>query len=85
MSWTHIEDTRPKARKPHECYLCGGVIAIGELHVRRYGVNEGRREATRMHESCEKVTREWDEEDWLFFDRADFVAATLNAKLKGTP
>lgn len=72
--WTHIEDTRPVARKPHQCYLCGLPIGVGERHVRRYGISEGHRLAFRMHEDCEQVTRDhdWYEETWLHLDEAEF-------------
>ena len=64
MSDTFLCDTQPKARKTHECYLCGQTIVIGEKHVKRCGVYEGDFQSVRMHERCEQVTRKWPNEYW---------------------
>ena len=29
MSWRHLNDTKPKARKPYPCFLCNRVIDAG--------------------------------------------------------
>lgn len=69
--WTHLEDTTPRARKPYQCYLCCGPIAIGEQHVKRAGIWEGEPISQRMHTACEKLTHKWDEGDWESFSPGD--------------
>lgn len=64
VSWTHLEDKRPKARKPHRCYLCGLPIRVGTTHLARSGVGDGGFSTVRMHESCNALTADWDELDW---------------------
>jgi hypothetical protein len=64
MSWTHIEDSTPKAKKEYQCFLCGEVIKIGERHVRRFGYYDGDSLSSRMHVECEEESREWDQQDW---------------------
>lgn len=72
MSWVHLEDTRPVARKAYECYLCERPIAEGERHVKRAGVDEDGRGSFRMHAACEAKTREWDEHSWMCHDAGEF-------------
>lgn len=72
MSWTHLGDTYPKARKEHRCYLCGLRIRKGARHVRRDGIADGEFVACRMHAVCESHTKAWDETDWECFDESDF-------------
>lgn len=69
--WTHIEDTRPKACKRHQCYLCGLPIVVGEVHIRRYGIGQGEKVAFRMHILCELQTKDWDWTDWECFQEGD--------------
>jgi len=64
MSWTHIEDTRPRARKEYRCHLCGYPIPVGLRHVKRFGANDSGLVSIRMHDQCEAATRGWDEQDW---------------------
>ena len=64
MGWTHLSDTRPKARKGHVCALCGLPIAVGQEHIARRGVNDGEMMTVRMHTDCELVTHDWDQDDW---------------------
>lgn len=64
MSWHHVEDTTPRARKPHRCYVCGDPILVGEKHVRRFGYHEEGPISIRMHVECEKKTENWDTFDW---------------------
>lgn len=72
MSWCHIEDTTPRARKRHRCHLCDGGIEPGEVHVKRYGIGDDGPVSTRMHVRCEALTRDWDEGDWESCDSATF-------------
>jgi hypothetical protein len=87
MSWTHIEDTTPTARKPYKCYLCGLPIAKGEKHVKRYGIIEGEgRVSTRMHIACEALTRHWEDVDWeVAHDPAEFREYCLPRTDEETP
>ena len=67
MSWTHLEDTWPNARKRYRCYLCGKPIEIGQTYLRRKGTDCGMFVTARMHEECEKQTHDWDATDWETF------------------
>lgn len=71
MNWDHLSDTRPVARKPHQCYLCCKQIDRGQRYVRRTGVSEGKIGRFAMHELCEKVASQWDEWQWECFDPGD--------------
>ena len=63
--WTHIEDTTPKARKNHRCYLCGLMIPKGLEHVKRFGADSGEGLSSfRMHYQCERVAQAWSQDDW---------------------
>ena len=75
MSWTHLEDTTPKARKEHRCYLCELPIRKGTIHVARSGVGDNGIEKFRMHAECEKITKPWIEQDWENHDAWDFREA----------
>lgn len=77
MSWTHLEDTKPKAAKDHRCYLCERVIPKGEEHILRVGVNEDGFDRSRMHIACEEKTRRWDQWEWECHDAATFREEVL--------
>lgn len=64
MSWLHLSDTRPKARKDHRCELCGLTIAKGTVHVARRGIGDDGPCTFRMHDDCEKISRSWSYDDW---------------------
>lgn len=74
MSWHHLEDTRPKARKDYACYLCGRPILKGTEHIKRSGISERCYVTSRMHLACESVTRHqlWDDMDWERHDANEF-------------
>lgn len=72
MSWTHLEDTTPKARKEHRCYLCELPIPKGTVHVARSGVDEDGFNKFRMHTDCEKITKPWGWEEWECHDAWEF-------------
>jgi hypothetical protein len=80
VSWNHLEDTHPVARKAHRCYLCGREIAVGERHVRRTGVGEDGLWTGRMHEECEALTVGWTEDDWECHDPAEFRDDVLESR-----
>lgn len=67
MSWQHLRDTTPQAARRHQCYLCGRGILVGERHVRRSGIGDGRFYSFRMHTRCEAATKAWDKMDWECF------------------
>lgn len=73
MTWRYIEDRRPVARKKHRCYLCDRIILAGDRYVKRFGVGEDGPDSFAMHEACESLTAEWDEDNWLYHDPAEFV------------
>lgn len=62
----YIGETHPKARKDHQCELCGYPIPKGTVHTARQGKDDGRVYTFRMHDFCETLTREWDEEEWEY-------------------
>ena len=72
MSWTHIEDTKPKARKRYWCELCERWIEKGEIHVKRFGIGDDGRLSARMHITCEKLTRGWGIDEWENQDPSEF-------------
>lgn len=72
MSYTHLGDTRPKARKQYRCYLCHRPIDVGERHVYRKSTDDGEFVAARMHERCESLTHDWDIDEWESHDPAEF-------------
>lgn len=82
MSWTHLEDRTPKARKVYRCLLCELPIAIGERHVKRCGISEGGHYNFRMHTACEKITADqlWDEVDWECLDASSFREMLARSK-----
>jgi len=63
MSWTHISDTKPKARRDYRCELCGLTIPKGIVHVKRVGA-DGELISFRMHVQCDEATRKWSFEEW---------------------
>lgn len=71
MSWTHLRDGRPKARKSHRCFLCGEAIEVGETYVRRSGISDDRPYSFAMHPECEAEAKRWDEMDWECFCEGD--------------
>lgn len=72
MSYTHLEDTQPKARKRYVCELCRDPIEQGTVHIARRGIGEEGPETCRMHIDCEKLTHDWEEEDWMYRDTTEF-------------
>lgn len=76
MSWLHLGDTQPKARKRHICDLCELPIEPGTVHVARRGIGDDGPVTSRMHLPCEQMTRDerWDDADWECHDRSEFRA-----------
>lgn len=54
MSWTHLSDKEPKARKRYRCQGCWEFIEIGEKHLHRTGVMDGTMVSARWHPECEE-------------------------------
>ncbi len=71
MSWRHIRDQRPKARKEHKCFLCGEAIPRNETYVRRHGIGGDGPESFAMHDECEDATQKWDVFAWECFSEGD--------------
>ena len=80
MSWTHIEDSCPRARKDYVCELCGLVIPRGEAHRKRYGITEDGRMSFRMHEKCVELTAEWGQDEWDCHDFGEFRQLLVEAE-----
>jgi hypothetical protein len=79
--WYHLADTKPKARKDHQCLLCGEPIPKGTVHIARSGINDDGPDTFRMHISCEALTLKWDQGDWECHDAGEFRDSLLNAGL----
>lgn len=71
MCWTHLEDKRVRARKPHRCFMCGEAVGAGEEYVRRKGVGDGGVESFAMHPECESESSSWEDADWECFFEGD--------------
>jgi len=86
MSWRHLSDTTPVARKPHRCGVCEREIPVGEKHVARRGVDEDERRAVtfRMHQRCAEITSDWDEGEWEYFDPSNIRQILDKEAEKGT-
>lgn len=52
MSWTHVRDTFPTARKTYRCAVCWEAIPVGEQHRARFGYGDNGPKTSRMHEDC---------------------------------
>jgi hypothetical protein len=66
--YVYLADTTPRAAKEHRCQLCGHLIPVGQRHVARRYVFEGRAETARMHLGCELITKCWTSQEWEDFD-----------------
>lgn len=65
MSYTHLGDTKPKARKTHQCRVCGDLIERGEVYIARRGIGYDGPETVRFHTECEAYSaKHWDDCDW---------------------
>lgn len=53
MDFTTI--TKPKAKKPYQCFWCGERIEAGEVHAKWAGTFEGDFHSDRFHEECNKA------------------------------
>ena len=82
MSACLSEESGIKARKRHRCALCCEPIEIGEIYLRRNGVDGGDFWTMKMHPECHAyegvkgvVDEEWYESAYdPAFDRADAIA-----------
>lgn len=84
MNWVHLEDRVLKARKLHQCYLCGKQIAKDEKYIRRSGIHEGYGYRTaKMHTACEEQTHDWDIDDWETFSPGDLANWVEDTEAKG--
>lgn len=53
--------SKHKARKPHECYLCGGSIQVGQGYERRTFLEDGKFTLLKNHTvaaECEAMRRD---------------------------
>lgn len=68
MSWTHLRDTEPVARKRFHCFVCSEPIEIGEKCLARTGIGDWGPCTFRMHLECVEQTLDWHETDWECHD-----------------
>lgn len=71
MSYRHLRDTRPTARKEYRCFLCGIPIAVGTKQPRQSGARDGGLDSFRMHELCESKAAKWSIDDWECFSEGE--------------
>lgn len=64
MSWT-LDQSKPKARKNHECLWCGQPIPKGEIYSRWVGIFEGDFNCNKMHLECSKAFSEEENEGFI--------------------
>ena len=72
MTWIHLSDTFPIARKRYLCCLCERFITIGEKHTARRGIDDEGPATVRMHTDFELATKHWSPMEWETFDPLDF-------------
>lgn len=85
MSWRHLRDSRPIARKPHWCELCGGRIEPGTQYRVRVGADGGDFYHGRMHERCAVVADEnYGYDDWEMHDVGCFCELLAQENEKAT-
>ncbi len=75
---------KTKARKSHECRICGQRIAKGEMHVAWSGLDteNGGWCRLHMHLDCEEYSREWDADDWSCCGPGDVSRAEVREQLR---
>lgn len=62
---TYIDDKEGKARKLHQCRVCGDMIQPGETCRIYRGIEDGEGFYTlHFHPVCWDYSRSWDEQDW---------------------
>jgi len=73
MSWRHLSEKRPTAKREHSCFCCGLMITVGEKYRKRAGADDDRLLTMRMHERCAAITdAEYEQDDWECHDVAEF-------------
>lgn len=77
--WHCLEDKIRKARKVHRCCLCGRAIDKGASYVNLKGVSEDGFVAMKMHTECERLTRDWTDQEW----EEPISESEFRAELKG--
>ena len=58
MSYVLMDDSTPKARKPHTCIWCGQKILKGETYRREKSIYDGHWQDHRWHLECDKAAAE---------------------------
>lgn len=90
-----LHETKPKARKPHQCDTCFRAIAIGETYLRQDNVHDGQRYTWMNCAHCDQLIRalikvdpdanSWDEgidvAEWVGDCAADFFARGEDLRL----
>jgi hypothetical protein len=65
------------AEKPHRCWYCDQLIAKGERHGYRTGVDGGDFWSMRMHLECDAwAVANWDHDMWENHDPKEFQRPT---------
>jgi hypothetical protein len=60
MEFAEVYNTDPrKARKPHKCAGCGGVIAAGEIYAYHHGISDGRGFSKAVCVDCDKMVADY--------------------------
>jgi len=61
-------DCERRARKSHECSLCGQAIRIGDLYISRSGAGNDGFWNLKMHPECRDATKNWGLDEWETYD-----------------
>lgn len=73
MSWRHLRDVTPKARKDKVCYLCRFNIKKGEIHTVRTGMDNQFIASNSMHTKCCSIAdKSFDDWQWENHDPFEF-------------
>lgn len=59
MTWQHLSDTRPKARKRHQCFICRTAIWRGTIYRRSAFTFDGSAYVIKEHVECSRVAAKW--------------------------
>ena len=65
---TFLSGTNPRARREHDCDLCGGLIAKGEKYDAAHMLYDGRAYTFRTHLGCIRLVQSADRAGWEWPD-----------------
>lgn len=81
MTFMSGDKTR-RARKQHECSLCGQPIKVGALYVTRAGAEGRDFWFLRMHQECQLQSSTWKIDDWESFSPGEMKRPLVSDRLR---